>query len=675
MSNPEMRNSGSDEPENRIKNAISLNAEKAREFFAQKRMAETAQQSETQETKEQTEDNLLEARRTAAINFLEGYGGSETNRQELSEKENKKLNEVLESLHKSGEDIKPAENIIGKIISERVETIEDSLRSGHLIKWADADHRIVEYISKLAPDESEGEKNKSVFLKDKRIAIFEDYLKTAEKTESGDDSDGARELRNQIEKLKNTNEEADIDIRKARIFSETSDNSNPSHITEEQVKNLLKRREPSPDVGQESPEHKPDPLRDATFFDSNPFEAKSFDTEQVREAEKAEREKIIREALQSQTLDAFPQRTEKSFQADTENIEKIKEEQVKNAKEKLSKEFSPLFQAEPSKYEIAQISTENAQGQEGAEFGAETEKIKTEQAKKTELEHKLLGKKTAELYEQATDEEFKPKVRESAIESATAQGFKVMKVSEFLTDKRIAETQAKVREKEHKDAVNERWNTLSDKEKAQFGNPEEYKKSLDKKRVDLVNKGIYISEDNFYGLVSLKSVNIDGIKKTWTGGVKIPGLDKEKLSKKEFEDMMQNSQKEWKDYIEGTAKEKLNAIVEKGKARMTSFKQKAAKGIIGELISSYSEPEKEIQTPVEKTEKPVEVEKPAVEVAEQPEFNARQITKLIKKAESGAKKASDEIKKMKELQKELEKKGKLSRRSHIWLSKAQEKYF
>ncbi|MGD0577177.1 MAG: hypothetical protein ABSA74_03830, partial [Candidatus Staskawiczbacteria bacterium] len=250
------------------------------------------------------------------------------------------------------------------------------------------------------------------------------------------------------------------------------------------------------------------------------------------------------------------------------------------------------------KIETTQIDTGNVEGPAGQELKAEIaktqeqnkaeeERIKAEQAEKVKLESHLLHPRTELLYKQATGEEFKPKVRESAVKEAEAQGLKVMKVSEFLTEARRQKTQEDIRNKVHSDAINDRWqNVLSEKARAGYGSIEKYKEELESKRKSLEQQGFSIPPDVFYGMVGVKNINVEGMGKAFLRNrINIPGSKEASLSKKDFEAWVQKSQGEWNKYIEGVANTRLNAIVEKGKKRMTGFKQEAAKEIIKDLIS------------------------------------------------------------------------------------------
>ncbi|KKQ17794.1 MAG: hypothetical protein US31_C0016G0001 [Berkelbacteria bacterium GW2011_GWA1_36_9] len=160
----------------------------------------SAQEKPRPVTEERIGEEILRTKRNAALKLLEAY--KEGNQQELDIGRNKELDEALDSLKGPEKSIELAEYIIGRIIKGRTERAKEAFDSRRMEEWKSADDKILEYISKLVPDATEEERNKKAFLKDNRISIFENYLEVAENIKDGDEQAGARELREQIEKLK-----------------------------------------------------------------------------------------------------------------------------------------------------------------------------------------------------------------------------------------------------------------------------------------------------------------------------------------------------------------------------------------------------------------------------------------------------------------------------------------
>jgi len=125
------------------------------------------------EKEEEKKPQKLKGIKELTLEFLDEYRDENKNRKGLSENRREKLDQALESLDKP-EGLRLGEKIIGTIIRERAEDLE---RFPNL-SWADADKRIMGYISGII-SEAKDPRGIETFLKDNRISDFENYLNIA----------------------------------------------------------------------------------------------------------------------------------------------------------------------------------------------------------------------------------------------------------------------------------------------------------------------------------------------------------------------------------------------------------------------------------------------------------------------------------------------------------------
>jgi len=112
-------------------------------------------------------------RKSLVFKFLESFREENRKRSGLSENRREKLDQALKTLDRP-EGIKLGEKIIGTVIRERAEDLEKFPN----LNWAEADKRIMEYISGIIL-EAKDSRGVEAFLKDNRISDFENYLDIA----------------------------------------------------------------------------------------------------------------------------------------------------------------------------------------------------------------------------------------------------------------------------------------------------------------------------------------------------------------------------------------------------------------------------------------------------------------------------------------------------------------
>jgi hypothetical protein len=160
-------------------------------------MSEIPQQSEVEPILGEDIGVKSEAEKQAALTFLTDYKNHQRE-VDFSDEQEKELDEVLRSLNKPGESTELAKNLVGKVIEGR----SDRLEKQPALKLANADHRIVDYISAAVAEAESGEKSKKIFLQDIRMSMFEKYLDNAAEKLESKEKNSVSKLRDQIRKLK-----------------------------------------------------------------------------------------------------------------------------------------------------------------------------------------------------------------------------------------------------------------------------------------------------------------------------------------------------------------------------------------------------------------------------------------------------------------------------------------
>lgn len=287
-------------------------------------------------------------------------------------------------------------------------------------------------------------------------------------------------------------------------------------------------------------------------------------------------------------------------------------------------------------------------------------KIEEARANKQKEAESSLYEKAVEPYREITGENLKEKSKEKAKIEAEKEGLKLMTKQEFLSEKRIKDTEEKVKQREWSAAISYRWSNLSDKERARYigenGKQDisKFATELEEKRQGLAKKGINLSRDAYYQMMK-EGLQPDQMKIRGFWGRLFIGSQIEvaslywkeplNMSKKELGNWAIKSEARSIDYAKREAQRELDQKVVEGQKRWRGKKQKCTRDLIGEVVQKIEIERRE----KEQAKKKEAVQKPKIEISSRKEMEKirKQVEADIKKRKEAQKKIQDLIKKRK----------------------------
>ncbi len=356
----------------------------------------------------------------------------------------------------------------------------------------------------------------------------------------------------------------------------------------------------------------------------------------------------------------IPESELKAFQE-----EKIQQEKTKkNSAVKTEGTKTEQTEAKPTIIEdIAEKLNKEKEARESQIKDAKNELIdlakninEAREKKETKTETSLY-EKAKEVFETATGKNLEKTAKERAKTEAEREGFKIVNPEEYRKQK-TTETQDMIRQKERSVIIKERWDILSEKEKAKyikyFGEDKnglvnidsviikfaaKLKEKIDAKRQELAKgkNGINISEDVFYELMR-KGLKSEDIKRRgffgrifYGGEITIPPLDKTDgrgplVSDKEY--LTEEIENRVKKNIEEAAKEAIEKKIIEGQKRWRGRKRRHTGEIIQETATGF---QMELQPKIEYQPKTEPQKEFSPETTEEP----KPLKKARKKVESG----------------------------------------
>lgn len=285
----------------------------------------------------------------------------------------------------------------------------------------------------------------------------------------------------------------------------------------------------------------------------------------------------IKQIEEAGKLDSTGLVPERFIEARKKDIEKLKEQ-----REGVLRGESLMSRQRDEKIEVAKdrligIAKEMAEKKEG------TEKTKYLEA--------------VDVYRVVTGQELAPKIKERVVEEATAQKLRIISKTEFLTPERLARTTEKIKQREISSAIEERWDDLSDKEKAMYvmdnGQPDiqKFANALEMKRQALEAKGINMPREAYYQMIQSgyepDKIQVRGFFGRLFGRSEIKMPDNllkttKPMSKNDLQGLIYRSETNFNKSAERDAQAELDTIVSRGQKRIRGLREKFARDIVAE---------------------------------------------------------------------------------------------
>ena len=349
--------------------------------------------------------------------------------------------------------------------------------------------------------------------------------------------------------------------------------------------------------------------------------------EKLKTAWQKEQEKRLLEAKEIPTIpvEAIVNEKEKS-----EATEELRQQQIENAKNELVDNLEAINKAREKKDRTAERS---------------------------------LLEKSEMSFEIAEGKNLKERAKEKAKIEAEKEGLRLMTKQEFLSEKRIKDTEEKVRQREWSSAILYRWSNLSDKERAKYVDENgkqrisKFATELEEKRQGLAEKGINLSRDAYYQMMK-EGLQPDQMKVRgfWARIFIGPEIEvaslywKEPLnmSKKELGNWATKAESRSIDYVKREAQRELDQKVVEGQKRWKEKKQKCTRDLIGEVVQKI-ETERRANEEAKKKE---EAQKTSIELVTR--IGKERTPEQMKEMERIRKQVEVDIKRRKESQKRIQ---------------------